>query len=259
MNASSPGALPAAWRVAAVWALLSMVGVLLAMPFLLTLVDGLEPQKRPPLPLLMIGSVLQTGIISFFLSWIGTAAGRRLGVGSPIVEAYLSKQPVRFGKTLAWAALWGALGGLSVIALDAVFAPLMPAALRSLPQPTPFEGLLASFYGGISEEVLIRLGATTLFAWLVAKVVGFEGRPRTISLTSGVILGALLFGIGHLPLAFTIWPVSSVVVARILLLNALVGIVAGIVYVCRGLEHAVVLHFTADVVLYVLRPIAVGP
>jgi Type II CAAX prenyl endopeptidase Rce1-like len=248
----------AAWRVALVWAILSMVGVLLAMPFLLTLLEGLDAPNRPPWPILILVIVLQTGIGSFLFAWIGTAAGRKLGIGSPVIEALLSKQTITFGKTFAWAAVWGALGGLAVIALDAVFAPHMPATLRSIPQPTPFQGLLASFYGGISEEVLMRLGAATSFAWLIGKLVGFEGRGRTISLTLGVLFGALVFGVGHLPLAFSIWPAGPIVVARILLLNAVVGLLAGGVYVRRGLEHAVVLHFAADIVLYVLRPIWVG-
>ena len=248
----------AAWRVALVWAILSMIGVLLAMPFLLTLLDGLDTPNRPPWPLLTLGIVLQTGVGSFLLSWLGTAAGRKLGVGSPLIDAFLSKQPVAFGKTFVWAALWGALGGLAVIALDALFAPHMPATLRVMPQPTPMQGLLASFYGGISEEVLMRLGAATSFAWLVGNLMGFDARGRTISLTMGILFGALVFGVGHLPLAFSIWPAGPIVVARILLLNAVVGLLAGIVYVRRGLEHAVVLHFAADIVLYVLRPIVVG-
>lgn len=248
--------LPAAWRVAAVWAIFSMLGVLFAMPFLLALIEGMNAPNRPPLPVLTIGLVLQTGVGSFFLAWGGTAAGRKLDIGSPLIEAWLMKRPVPLGKTFFWAALWGALGGLAVIVLDGVFAPHMPASIRAVPpQPTPFHGLLASLYGGISEEVLMRLGVATLSAWLVAKIAGFEGRGRTLALGMGVCFGALVFGAGHLPLAFTIWPATPIVVARILLLNALVGILAGIVYVRRGLEHAVVLHWAADIVLYVLRPL----
>ena len=252
MNATSP---VAAWRVALVWAILSMAGVLLAMPFLLTLLEGLDAPNRPPLPVLTLVIVLQTGIGSFLLSWIGTAAGRKLGVGSPVIEAFLSKRTIALDKHYLLVAFLGAFGGLAVIALDAVFAPHMPPTLRTMPQPTPFQGLLASFYGGISEEVLMRLGAATSFAWLIGKIVGFEGRGRTISLTLGVLFGALVFGVGHLPLAFSIWPAGPIVVARILLLNAVVGVLAGVVYVRRGLEHAVVLHFAADIALYVLRPL----
>ena len=247
-----------AWRVAAVWAILSMLGTALAMPFLLSLLEGMNPPNPPPLPVLVLASILQTGVLSFLLAWAGTAAGRKLGVGSPLIDAWLSKQHHSVEKTFGVAALLGALGALSVIALDAVFAPHMPAPARSIPQPTPFQGLLAAFYGGIAEEVLMRLGASTIFAWLVSKLLGHEGKGRTVSLGMGVVLGALLFGAGHLPLAFTLWPPSAIVVARILLLNALVGLLAGWVYVRRGLEHAVVLHFTADIVIYVVRPLVIA-
>jgi Type II CAAX prenyl endopeptidase Rce1-like len=248
--------LPSAWRIAAVWALLSMLGAALAMPFLLAVLDGFDAPNRPSTPVLVLVLLLQTGIGSFFLAWGGTAAGRKLGVGSPVIEAWLSKRRVAIDKSFGVAALLGAVGGLSIIALDAAFAPHMPASIRmALPQPTPLHGLLASFYGGISEEVLMRLGATTMAAWLIANVIGFEGRRRTISLGFGVVFGALLFGVGHLPLAFTLWPASAVVVARTLLLNGVVGVVAGVVYVRRGIEHAIVLHFAADIVLYVIAPI----
>jgi len=247
-----------AWRVAAVWAILSMLGTALAMPFLLSLLAGMNPPNPPPLPVLVLGSIVQTGVLSFLLAWAGTAAGRKLGVGSPLIEARLSKQHHSVEKRFGQAAVLGAVGGLSVMALDAVFAPHMPAPMRSIPQPTPFQGLLAAFYGGIAEEVLMRLGASTIFAWVASKLFGTEGRGRTLSLGFGVVLGALLFGAGHLPLAFTIWPPSAIVVTRILLLNAIVGLLAGYVYVRRGLEHAVVLHFAADIAIYVVRPLVVA-
>jgi membrane protease YdiL (CAAX protease family) len=248
-----------AWRIAAVWALLSMVGVALAMPFLLSLLEGLDAPNRPPTPVLALVSMVQTGFLAFFLAWGGTAAGRKLGIGSPFVEAWLSGQRPPIPKTFGVAASLGAISALVVIGLDVAFAPHMPAPLRgALPQPTPFQGFLASFYGGIAEEVLMRLGAASIAAWAMAKVVGFEGQGRKVALAIGVVFAALLFGAGHLPMGFTLWPPTVVVVARILVLNAIVGLLAGIVYVRRGMEHAVVLHFTADIMLYVITPLVRG-
>lgn len=257
MNEEMPATTIAAWRVATIWAVLSVVGVLLAMPFLLTLIQDLPAQNQPPMPVLILAMVLQTCIMSFVLAWLGTAAGRVLRVGSPLFEAWLTKRKVIVGKTFVGAALLGALGGVLVIALDAVFAGYMPTPLRTIPQPTPLQGLLAGFYGGISEEVLMRLGAATLSAWVLGKIVGFE-KHRALVLGFGIVFGAILFGVAHLPIASTIWPINGVVVARILLLNAVVGLLAGVVYVRRGLEHAVVLHFAADIVLYVIRPLVQG-
>jgi hypothetical protein len=250
---------PPAWRIAAVWAVLSIFGTLLVMPYALSLVEGLDAPNRPPTPVLALASMVQTGLLAFFLAWGGTAAGRKLGLGSPLVEAWLSGQRPRVPKTFGVAALLGVISGLVVIGLDMVFAPHMPVPLRgALPQPTPFQGFLASFYGGIVEEVLMRLGVATIVAWLMAKGLGFEGRGRKIALTIGVVFAALLFGVGHLPAAFNLWPPSVVVVARTVVLNAIVGLLVGILYVRRGLEHAIVLHFSADIVLHVITPIVRG-
>lgn len=233
-----------------------MLGTILVMPFLFTLLEGLKIPNRPPLPILAVASVIQTGVIAFVLSWTGTAAGRKLDLGSPIIEDLLAKRTVKIPQSFLVAVLLGLVSGILVIAGDAIFAPHMPSPIgQSPPQPTPLQGLLASAYGGIAEEVLMRLGVTTLFAWIVAHLFGFQGRGRSIALSMGILFGALVFGAGHLPLAFTIWPASSIVVARILVLNAIVGLLAGYVYIRRGLEHAVVLHATADIVIYVIRPL----
>lgn len=246
----------AAWRIAAVWTGLSMLGTILAIPFLFSLLEGLSIPNRPPLLVLAMASVIQTGVLAFGLSWVGTVTGRKLGIGSPIIENLLAKKNIEVPRSMALAILFGAASGILVIVADAFFAPYMPAPLgQAPPQPTPLQGLLASVYGGISEEVLMRLGVTTLFAWLVAYLFGFQGKGRIISISLGILFGAFVFGAGHLPLAFSIWPSTGIVVARILVLNAIVGLLAGYMYVRRGLEHAVVLHFTADIVLYVIRPL----
>lgn len=247
---------PPAWRIAAVWTVLSMIATLLLMPYLMALFEGIDIPNRPPLPVLVLATVLQTGFLAFFLAWAGTATGRKLGIGSPLVEAWFSGKRPPIPRTFVSAALLGALGGLAIVLLDMIFMPRMPTPLRgALPQPTPIQGLLASFYGGIAEEVLLRLGVASIAAWALAKGIGFEGRGRTIALTFGVVFATLLFGAGHLPTAFTLWSPLPIVIVRTLLLNAVGGILAGIVYVRHGLEHAVVLHFTADIVLHVMTPL----
>ncbi|WAS99594.1 CPBP family glutamic-type intramembrane protease [Nannocystis poenicansa] len=65
---------------------------------------------------------------------------------------------------------------------------------------------------------------------------------------------AVLFGALHLPAAAQVWPLTHLVVARTLLLNALPGALFGAIYVRRGLEHAIVMHFAADIALHVVLP-----
>jgi membrane protease YdiL (CAAX protease family) len=66
------------------------------------------------------------------------------------------------------------------------------------------------------------------------------------------ILAAILFGLGHLPTTAALVPLTSLVIARAVVLNGLLGIVWGWLYWKRGLEAAMISHFSADLVLHVL-------
>jgi membrane protease YdiL (CAAX protease family) len=47
-------------------------------------------------------------------------------------------------------------------------------------------------------------------------------------------------------------PLTPLVITRTIILNALVGVVCGWLYWKRGLESAMLAHFSADLVLHVL-------
>ena len=73
-----------------------------------------------------------------------------------------------------------------------------------------------------------------------------------------LLVAAVLFGAGHLPAAAKIWPLDGVVIARTLLLNGIGGVAFGWLYWKRGLEAAMIAHFSADIVLHVFAPLAFG-
>lgn len=240
-----------AWRVALVWAVVSALAAVAMTPYLLAI---LPPTSTPLPPAAVIATALgvQTGVMAFLLGWAGTAAGRSLGLGSPLLEARLRGERAPLPRSLAWAGLWGVLAGILVVVLDKLFAPWMPAPIgRVMPEPSPLHGLLASAYGGLAEEVLTRLGLATLLAWAVWRLS--KGR-RLFALVVGIVGASLLFGALHLPAASQIWPMSAVVITRTMLLNVVFGLVAGVIYVRRGLEHAMAAHVCADLVLHVIAP-----
>ena len=146
-----------------------------------------------------------------------------------------------------------------VLAVTAVSNPLMPPAPESVTSGLAWwKGVLASFYGGIGEEILLRLFVMTLLTWLVWRVVHRRALPvRTAAYWIGIIGAALLFGAGHLPAAAAVWPLTTVVIARTLLLNGIAGIATGWLYWKYGLEYAMVAHFSADIVLHVAVPLVV--
>jgi hypothetical protein len=66
------------------------------------------------------------------------------------------------------------------------------------------------------------------------------------------ILAAVLFGLGRLPILTLLVPLTPLVIARTVVLNGLLGIIFGWLYWKRGLEAAMISHFSADIVLHVL-------
>jgi membrane protease YdiL (CAAX protease family) len=120
-------------------------------------------------------------------------------------------------------------------------------------QPAAWKGLLASFYGGIAEEIQLRLFVMSFFAWLgrfISKTP--EGKPTSAVFWIADILAALLFGLGHLPSMASLVPLTPLVIARTVVLNGLLGIIFGWLYWRRGLEAAIISHFSADLILHVL-------
>jgi len=65
----------------------------------------------------------------------------------------------------------------------------------------------------------------------------------------------VLFGLGHLPATAELVPLSSLVVTRAVVLNGVLGVVAGYLYWRQGIEMAMLCHFSADIVLHVLLPL----
>jgi hypothetical protein len=111
------------------------------------------------------------------------------------------------------------------------------------------------YYGGIVEETECRLLLVSLFVWLLAWLNHRQARPWMFVVA--IVLSALLFGAGHLPAAFAIGMAHApFAIARIVLLNALVGLVTGTLFWKYGLEHAMLAHFCADLVLHVAAPLA---
>ena len=126
-------------------------------------------------------------------------------------------------------------------------------AVPEPPTPPPWQGFLAAFYGGIVEEVLLRLFLLTLLGWLGCLIVRCraETLPPLLFWLANV-LTTVIFGLGHLPATAAMGiPLDTFVVTRAIVLNGIAGLAFGWLYWKHGLESAMVAHFTADIVLHV--------
>ncbi len=232
----------------------SVLGAALVFPYLVQLIPKLKSAPAP-LWILVVGQSLQGGVLAFLLGWLGLTLGATLGLDSPILRAWVYRQPKPLGsmKFLPISATIGLVTGIGLCILD-WFAlwPHQPMALKAQAlAPMPWTGFLAAFYGGMDEEVLTRLCLTTVLVWLLFKAT--RSLDSWVYVTA-IIIGALAFAAGHLPTVAQLAPLTTFAVIRTLVLNGVAGVVFGLLYWKRGLEQAMVAHFCADLVLHVVAP-----
>jgi hypothetical protein len=248
------------WKVfMALWGA-SIFGSLAVLPYALTLqASTLEKiMATVPLSIIVTAQVIQSVVLFGIATALGLLLAKRIGFGAPLLERFFAGQKVadHIKPFLLPVILFGAVGGLVIIGLDKfVFMPALATELvqEGGSQTTPWQGFLASFYGGINEEVLLRLFLMSLLVWL-GKFVSHtaDGKPTTGVLWIANILAAILFGLGHLPATAAIMTITPLVVVRALVLNGILGIGFGYFYSKYGLESAMLSHFSADIILHVV-------
>jgi membrane protease YdiL (CAAX protease family) len=117
-----------------------------------------------------------------------------------------------------------------------------------------WQGFLACFYGGIAEEILMRLFLMSLFVFIILKIFRRKEKNSLIVWIS-IILVAILFGLGHLPITSAVVSITPIVILRAVVLNGIGGIVFGWLYWKKGLESAIISHFVTDIFIQIIIPL----
>ena len=207
-------------------------------------VNVLLAQVGTPTALVLIAG-LQSAVLAFVCSLIGLRLAPRVGFNTAIaVDASGARTAVIVGIVLA----------IVIVASDVVvFAPYLPASIDA---PFHWLGLVSSVvYGGIVEEILLRLCVMTLIVWVMHKVIGIFGITALPSWIFwwAIALSSLLFAAGHLPVTFALLcPVDgdcTPLIIRALLLNGIGGIGFGYLYWRHGLTSAMLAHMMTHVVM----------
>lgn len=142
----------------------------------------------------------------------------------------------------------GALVGLMIFSLDKT---IFQNTLLADAHPPRWVGALASIYGAVNEEVLMRLFLFTFVYFIFIKLFQITAHSRLWFLWVVNFIVALFFGLGHLPMAFKLISPSAFEIFRILLLNGIPGMVFGWLYFSRGIWAAMTAHLTADLMVHV--------
>lgn len=175
--------------------------------------------------------------------------------------------PVLSGKTklqkyLTISVVSGIVVGLGIVLLDRLLDLifLFPDVESGAGAPSAIAGFLASFYGGIGEEVILRLFFVPFLCLLIIGAMKVLGFARTWKHTDNivwvsVVIAAILFGLGHLPATAMAMEITPAVIFRAVLLNGILGVVFGWLFYRKGLEFAMISHFSVDIVLHVFLPL----
>lgn len=249
------------WKLFIILLLASIFGFLAVLPYTLTLEGNLLQNLQVPLYVLLIGQAIQNIILFAFAIFAGLFFAGKVGLGLPILEGWLEGRKVKdhLKSILGISIGLGVLAGFLIIGLDFLFSlagvTLSVASISQI-NPPAWQGFLASFYGGINEEILLRLFLMSLLVWIFFKIKKTEdGKPTDTGVWLAIVLAAILFGVGHLPTAAAITSLTTMVVVRIVVLNAVGGIIFGWLYWKKGLESAMISHFSADIILHVITPL----
>ena len=215
--------------------------------------------RIPPMLVITLASTVQSGILIAIAIFAGLLASRAVGLRLPALEALLAGQPVMplIAPALPVAVLTGIGAGAIIIALERLyFQPRLPEVFRAVKTNVAlWKRALACFYGGIYEELLLRLFVLAGLVWLLGRVWAFPaGQIPPGAFWAASITAALLFGLGHPPATARMAKLTPLLVARALLLNGIAGIFFGVLFLRFGLETAMIAHFFGDIVIHIIFP-----
>jgi membrane protease YdiL (CAAX protease family) len=186
-------------------------------------------------------STLQVALIySLLLGLIGKSLANRIGTWQDsTIEA----------KPLVSVLLVSVIGGAAMILVDLYgFGALNQQIADSyLAKPTLNYFLSSIFYGGVIEEVMIRLFVMSLLAFIFMKISkNDEASDANLILANAI--SALLFAACHLPATAQTLGLDALIIARCFIMNGAYGIIFGRLYRKYGIGYAMLAHAGVHVV-----------
>jgi membrane protease YdiL (CAAX protease family) len=232
-----------------------ILGAVAVLPYAFTLQHDIIAKAAQPLPVIILASIVQTAVLLAIAVFFGLKLSQRLHL--PTLTLLDTNTPAK-EKLPGFVLLTVSAGIITAILItlgDKLFGRYLPQLNVVNSQVAIWKTLLASLYGGIVEEILLRLFVMALFAWLLGKLFrSAEVIKNNWIMWAAIILSAILFGLGHLPITAALTSITPLVVLRAIVLNGIGGLVFGWLYWKKGLEYGIAAHFTADIVLLAILP-----
>ena len=242
------------WKLFIILLVASFITTLMVLPYTLALSPSLANVFTP---FVLIAQLIQTLVIFSVAIFIGLILYKRVGFNLPVLEGWLEgKEVSNYLKSILSISIGlGLLCGILIVILSFLFTPVSSIFQNASISIPTWKAFLACFYGGIGEEILLRLFLMTLIVWIIFKIKKTaDGKPTTIGIWLAIIISAIIFGLGHLPITSTVTSITPIIILRAIILNGIGGIIFGWLYWKKGLESAMISHFSTDIVLQVIFP-----
>jgi len=193
----------------------------------------------------MLGLVtaVQSAGYGLVLGALGILLGKKTGLWKD--ERHFEKKP------LILTAAISLIGGMALILPDILFFGKHVQAIMDsyAVKPTIPYMLAAVLYGGVIEEVMLRLFMMSLIGFVLHILFGKNREmPATGVLIAANVIAAILFAAGHLPATAMLMGITPMILIRCFLLNGGFGLLFGYLYRKYGLRYAMIAHGGCHVV-----------
>ena len=235
------------WKTLLFFGLVGLVGGFFTGIYLM---DSYPPQIQQEVlsqgitkTILGLVSAVQSAGYGIVLGAVGIFLGKKTGLWKD--EKTIKKNPLIIATVIS------VVGGLGLIFPDILFfGKYSEAILNSYAVKPTIPYMLASvLYGGVIEEVLLRLFTMSLIALLLHKLLGKKNEKPTVGiLIASNVIAALLFAAGHLPATAMLMGITPMILFRCFLLNGGFGLLFGFLYRKYGLRYAMLAHGGCHVV-----------
>lgn len=192
--------------------------------------------------LVILLALVQNSMLVFAACLLGYILANKLG----LLKTFRLEK-----KSLYITGILAIISGM-VLALDYwTFGTMEPMIREATAVGMTVHGVIASIlYGGIVEEILLRLFMMSLAAWTIWKLFfrKQENVPEGVLIAANII-AALFFAAGHLPVTITTFgELTPLLLFRCFLLNGGIGLVFGWLYRKHGIQYSMLAHAGTHIV-----------
>lgn len=245
------------WRIFWVLLFASIVGVIGVLPYIFSLFGDLLDLDNlsMPLPVFVAVQVMHSSIAFGMIIVLGLLLAPKAGIETPLLVNWLYFKRAPAAADVGKPLLVGlGVGIVTMLLFFLAFLPWIPKWPSEAALPL-WMRFLACLYGGINEELLMRLFMLSLVLWLLQKIIRKNPRNSSLLFWTGNVIVSLLFGAAYLPAAAKLIELTPLAIFAIMFLKGAAGLVFGHLCWARGVEAAILAHFSADFVMHIIAPL----